>query len=81
MQSTMDGLLTAMKEKVLKEFEEKMKGYANGQEVYAELVKAIDVKKEQFVEVSSVKRSSEPAVDMEQLIDSYSDVRQWSVGE
>ena len=81
MQSTMDGLLTGMKEKVLKEFEEKMKGYANGQEVYAELVKAIDVKREQYVEASSAKRSSEPAVDMEQLIDSYSDVRQWSVGE
>ena len=74
----MEALLTEKKEKVLKEFEEKMEGYANGQEVYVELIKAMDVKREQFVKA---KQSSEPAVDVEQLIEDFSEVWQWSVRE
>lgn len=74
----MEALLTEKKEKVLKEFEEKMKGYANGQEVYVELIKAMDVKRERFVKA---KQSSEPAVDVEQLIEDFSEVWQWSVRE
>ena len=69
----MEVLLTEKKEKVLKEFEEKMKGYVNGQEVYAELVKAMDVKREQYVKA---KQSPEPVVDVEQLIDDFSEVWQ-----